>query len=180
MARFVRMFSTSIAIAAVTCASSNAAPKNSPDLETIYESAIYLDSEHLCETGMLESYKELAAPLQRYVDRVAPMTERVDPETGHYSVEASGKFYQIVGAAPVVVGMDPGVDCWAAATYAFFDSVNAQLDGREVKFYAINGGNDLAGVFLTDEQVSAMRASLKKKSDWPYIPTLDAPNFGMY
>ena len=64
------------------------------------------------------------------------------------------------------------------ATYAFFKIINDQLGASEYKFFAINGGNDLCGVFLTPAQAQASRYGLPRSADWPYLPTLEPPNYG--
>jgi hypothetical protein len=45
----------------------------------------------------------------------------------------------------------------ANATYALFSIVNTQLAGSPCRFYAINGGNELGGMFLTPEQCEAAK-----------------------
>jgi hypothetical protein len=72
----------------------------------------------------------------------------------------------------------PVDECWGRATYAFFAIVNRQLSASIYRFYAVNGGNELGGFFLTSEQVTEACRSLKSKTDWPYIPTLEDPWFG--
>ena len=47
-----------------------------------------------------------------------------------------------------------------------------------VKFYALNAGNDLMGIFLTERQAAMARKTIKRRSDWPYLPTMRAPWFG--
>jgi hypothetical protein len=69
-------------------------------------------------------------------------------------------------------------ESWGKATYALFSIVNAQLAGSPYRFYAINGGNDLGGMFLTLEEYEAAKRSLKRKSDWPYLPTDEPPDYG--
>ena len=49
-----------------------------------------------------------------------------------------------------------------------------------MRFYAVNGGNDLGGLYLTEEEVDAARQALSSKSDWPYIPTLQGPHYGQF
>ncbi len=68
---------------------------------------------------------------------------------------------------------------WGLATFAFFRIVNDQLERSEYRFYAINGGNDLGGMFLTPAQAQAARQALPNKRDWPYVPTQEPPWFGM-
>lgn len=67
---------------------------------------------------------------------------------------------------------------WSNATYALFDIVNRQLTHTRYKFYAVNGGNELGGMFLTLDQYKAAVAALRKKTYWPYIPDRTAPWYG--
>jgi hypothetical protein len=46
--------------------------------------------------------------------------------------------------------------------------VNRQLGKAPVKFYALNAGNDLMGIFLTEREAAAARKTLKRRLDWPY------------
>jgi hypothetical protein len=63
---------------------------------------------------------------------------------------------------------------------AFFTIVNDQLARSHYRFYAINGGNDLFGVFLTPTLAEAAQKTLPNKSDWPYLPKDEPPWFGQY
>jgi hypothetical protein len=69
---------------------------------------------------------------------------------------------------------------WGRATHAFFKIINDQLAKSEYRLYAINGGNDLGGIFLTQLESEAARKSLPRKEDWPYLPTPDHPWYGQY
>jgi hypothetical protein len=40
----------------------------------------------------------------------------------------------------------------------------------DIRLYAINGGNDLAGIVLTEAQCVKARKQLATKTDWPYFP----------
>jgi hypothetical protein len=71
-------------------------------------------------------------------------------------------------------------ESWGVATATLFEIVNRQLVAAPVKFYALNSGNDLTGIFLTEQQAEAARKALKHRSDWPYLPTMHAPWFGQY
>ena len=46
--------------------------------------------------------------------------------------------------------------------------------------YAINGGNDLGGMFLTQAQAAAAQKTLRNKSDWPYFPKDELDWYGQY
>jgi hypothetical protein len=60
----------------------------------------------------------------------------------------------------------------------FFKIINDQLAKSEYRLYAINGGNDLGGMFLTQPECEAARKSLPRKDDWPYLLTLEHPWYG--
>jgi protease I len=59
-------------------------------------------------------------------------------------------------------------ESWGRATFALFDIVNRQLAKTPYRFFAINGGNDLGGMFLTPAQAEAAKKSLPRKQDWRY------------
>lgn len=122
----------------------------------------------MAETGIAEAYEELGPSLRKYVVDPAKVEEAIDSEAPSYSVSCSGKSYFIYG------GNDQE-ESWGRATFAFFSIVNLQLEGIEYRFFAINGGNDLGGMFLTPEQAESAKRSLPGKTDWPYLPELVAP-----
>jgi hypothetical protein len=135
---------------------------------------IWLDAEDLAEQGMLSAYSEVLPKLKSYVPDPAVLEEVVDSDLPSYSVRAGSVQHTIY--SPAVAGSED--ESWARATYYFFLVVNGQLEGLPVKFYAINAGNDLGGMFLSETQFQTARRELPKKSDWPYIPTLEAPWYG--
>jgi hypothetical protein len=63
---------------------------------------------------------------------------------------------------------------------ALFTIVNDQLATSEYRFYAINGGNDLGGMFLTPAQAAAAQKTLPNRTDWPYFPRDEADWYGQY
>jgi hypothetical protein len=100
----------------------------------------------------------------------APVHEEIEEDQGRYSVEAQGVRYEIYG---------PSIreaDSWGNATFAIFDIVNRQLEHTDVKLFALNGGNDLFGIFMTPEDADLARRALPNKRDWPYIATPE-PNW---
>lgn len=141
-----------------------------------YDRLIHLDAEDLAETGIRDGYEALLPELRKYVPQPAKVEEVIDSDTPSYSVECGKKEYRIFG---------PELDeesghSWGRAAFAFFSIVNDQLAGREYRFYAINGGNDLGGMFLTPAQAQAAQDSLPNRSDWPYMPTEEPPWYGQY
>jgi hypothetical protein len=139
-----------------------------------YDQLLHLDAENLAEGGIKEGYAKVLPLLKKYVKAPASIEEISDPNTPKYSVISDGIRYDIYG--PQI----PAERSWGNATYALFNLVNRQLTGSAYRFYAINSGNDLGGMFLTESQVKAATITIKKKSDWPYIPTKDHPWYGQH
>jgi hypothetical protein len=140
-----------------------------------YDVAISLDAESLAEQGVRSSYKEDVAPaLVAFGIAPAPVREEIDAENGRYSVEAQGVRYEITG--PSI----QEADSWGNATFAMFDIVNRQLEHTDIRFFALNGGNDLLGIFMTAGQAELARRALPHKSDWPYIVTPEPHWNGAY
>ncbi|WP_455207431.1 hypothetical protein [Kaarinaea lacus] len=151
--------------------SNNGQPQAYP-YELNYDNLIHLDAENLAEQGIKEAYEELKPNLKKYIEKPAEIIEKLDNNIPSYSVVCNGKNYEIYGSA-LVEGQS-----WGRAGYALFNIVNEQLKGQKVKFYAINGGNDLGGMILTEEEYNNAIKSLERKTDWPYIPTLEHPWYG--
>jgi hypothetical protein len=141
------------------------------DFELDYSKMIILDAEDLAEGGIQAAYKDLLPELLKYVKEADEITEALDNNAPSYSVHHHGRTYAIY--AP-----ENEDDSWGNATYALFSIVNAQLAGSLYRFYAINGGNDLGGMFLTSEQYEGAKRSLERKSDWPYLPSDQPPLYG--
>jgi len=141
-----------------------------------YNKLIILDAEDLAEAGIKGAYENIKPILKNYVTNPSEIIEKQDNNLPKYSVICSGVTYDIY--SPTLP--DSNGESWARATHAFFAIINNQLKGLSVKFYAINGGNDLGGMLLNDQQVAAAKKSLKKKADWPYIPALEPPWYGQY
>lgn len=141
-----------------------------------YDDATHLDAEALAEKGIGEAYKRLMPLLCQYVDKPTEICEFHDEKTGSYSVRCGSLEFKI--ADPELE--EHGNRCWGRATFAFFSIVNGQLASSSHRLYAINGGNDLFGIFLTDDQAIDSRRSLPKKTDWPYLPQDEAPWFGQH
>lgn len=138
-----------------------------------YDRAFSLDAEDLAEQGLKQGYESLLPELRRYCAEPWQVEEQFDGDAT-YCVSADGREYRIQEPA---VGT---VETWARATFALFDIVNRQLSHVEQRLYAINGGNDLFGMFLTPRQVEEARRALPRKSDWPYLPTQEPPWYGEF
>jgi hypothetical protein len=139
-----------------------------------YDRWIHLDAEDLAETGIRAAYDSLLPELRRYVPHPAQVEEVIDNDTPRYSVRCGTKEYPIYGPEQE----EENGNSWGRATYAFFSIVNDQLAGSEYCFYAIHGGNDLRGVFLTPAQARAAHDTLPNRGDWPYLPSDEPPWYG--
>jgi hypothetical protein len=140
-----------------------------------YDELIFLDAEELGEGSIAATYhSEIAPALQRYGVTPASVAEEFDADHTSYRVVSQGKTYVVYSPE---IDISAGQN-WVNATFALFDIVNRQLENTPYRFYAINGGNDLGGMFLTEEACDDAIISLPRKSDWPYLPTPDAPWYG--
>jgi hypothetical protein len=132
---------------------------------------VLLDAEELAEGGILEAYEQLHPQLRQYEAEEVDIAEEVDADGAAYTVFADEKRYDIHGE-----GVEE--DAWVLATIAFFDIVNAGLAHATHRFYALYAGNDLAGVFLTEEQYQAARLSIARPWARPWIPVNRPPDYG--
>jgi hypothetical protein len=146
--------------------------KKADDVESPldYDKLVILDAEDLAEQGMGSAYKDLLPELSEHVEHPARLEEFIDEKLGSYAIRCNGVEHIVY--SPSLPGSDE--QSWGRATHLFFKLVNDQLADAEVRFYAINGGNDLGGMFLTPAEVKAAQAALPKKSDWPYLPNSKA------
>jgi hypothetical protein len=142
-----------------------------------YDDAIPLDAEALAEGGIAETYERLLPELRKFVKNPAETIEEdLDNDSPSYTVRCEGS--QFVIYAP---GIDGGEgNSWGRATVALFAIVYEQLKSSSHRLYAINGGNDLFGMFLTPAEASAAQKSLPNKRDWPYLPKNEEPWYGQY
>ena len=128
-----------------------------------YDQLIHLDAEDLAETGIGEAYESLLSEYHKYFQQPSPIEESIDSDAPRYSVKCGAKKFVIFEPGPD----DGNGNSWGRATFAFFTIVNDQLASSEHRFYAINGGNDLGGMFLTQAQAQAAQQTLPNKTDWP-------------
>ncbi len=144
------------------------------DFALDYDRLIHLDAEELAEVGIGQAYERLLPELRRYVPQPAAVEELIDHDVPRYAVRCAGQEFAIY--SPELDEADD--NSWGRATYAFFRIVNDQLADAEYRFYAINGGNDLGGMFLMPGQAQAVREALPNPQDWPYLPTSEPPWYG--
>jgi hypothetical protein len=144
-----------------------AANAQTSDADAGFENLIVLDAEALAEGGIAQSYEALLPELRKYVKQPARVEEIKDDAVPSYAVKCGGRRFLIYGPGL----KDDNAEVWPRATYAFFTIINDQLAGSDHRFYAINAGNDLGGMFLTPAGLQAFGQTLDDKQDWPYIPT---------
>jgi hypothetical protein len=141
-----------------------------------YDRLVHLDAEDLAEQGIKEAYERLLPELRKYVPEPVAVEEVFDEVSGRYAVRWRGREFVVYSTD--LAGSEG--ESWGRACYAFFHIVNEQLGTATVRLYAVNGGNDLGGLFLTPEQAVSAQANLPRRSDWPYIPTLERPYYGQF
>lgn len=140
-----------------------------------YDDAIHLDAEELAEAGIAEAYERILPKLREFVATPLAIVETRDDEAPSYSVQCGGKSFVIY--APEIAEIS---NSWGNATVAFFAIVNNQLANSTHCFYAINGGNDLFGIFLTPDQAESAQQLLPNKFDWPYLPKDEREWYGQF
>ncbi|NVJ59492.1 MAG: hypothetical protein HWE27_03835 [Gammaproteobacteria bacterium] len=137
-----------------------------------FDKTINLDAENLGELGISEAYERLIPELSKYIEKPEPIKEIINSSLPKYEVLISGIKYKVYDQST------SQLDSYVNAQYIFFKIVNIQLKDTKYKFYALYGWNDLQGIFLTQEEYEHIINSIKKKSEWPYLPTLREPHYG--
>jgi hypothetical protein len=141
-----------------------------------YDKMLQLDAETLAEAGIKKTYQSILDVLRQYAPEPLQVQEVVDNDAPSYVVKCGDREYPIYSPSLP----DEEGQSWGRATYTFFKIINDQLARSEYRLFAINGGNDLGGIFLTQPECEAARKSLRRKSDWPYLPTSAHPWYGQY
>jgi hypothetical protein len=143
--------------------------------ELDYDKTIILDAEELAEGRIAEIYETILPELRKYISEPYVVSDNYNSEQDSYDVTANGQKYHIYGPED----KNDDNEIWGIATFVFFKIVNDQLSNSNVKFYAINGGNDLFGIFLSPDDALAARPSLNRRY-WPYLPVNEAPWYGQF
>lgn len=141
-----------------------------------YEKLILLDAERLAEQGIADAYQLLLPTLREHVARPAEVREVLDADLPAYTIQCNGDEYIVYSAAEA--GTE--VQSWGRATFFLFLIVNKQLKDTGIQFYAVDRGNNLAGIFLSQEQALMAQTAINSRADWPYIPELNEPWYGQY
>ena len=138
--------------------------------EIDYDQAYHLDAESLAEMGIREAYEKVLIKLSTLVETPLNIEEIRNEDNTKYIIKFNNKEHLIYDEST-----NSNKNSWGNATYVFFEIINSQLVDKEIKFYAVNGGNDLFGIFLTEKQAKASRNGLNNPKDWPYIPKNETP-----
>ncbi len=141
-----------------------------------YDDAIPLDAEALAEGGIAERYESVLPNLRQFVKNPDRIEEDRDDDAPSYWVRYGESEFEIYAHN---LDEEEG-NSWGRATVALFAIVNEQLKNATHRFYAINGGNDLFGIFLTPAEAAAAQNSLPNTKDWPYLPKDEEPWYGQY
>src|SRR5215475_3799958 len=110
-----------------------------------YDKMLLLDAEDLAEGGILRAYQSVQSALIGCGVEPGQVEEFFDDNKPSYSVKYGEQQFLIYSPG---LPDDEG-QSWGRAAHAFFKIVNDQLSKSELRLYAINGGNDLGGMFLT-------------------------------
>lgn len=159
------IFSTLVVIFLISLSASSDANK---PFQVDYDKVIVLDAEELAEGGILQAYEKIKPELSHYVKKIEEIEEVMDNAVPSYYIKFRGEKLAVYG--PNI--SEKEMDSWMRATSVLFYIVNSQLVNSDIKFYALNGGNDLGGMFLTVDQYKEANKSLKKDIDKFYLPTL--------
>jgi len=136
---------------------------------------ILLDAEDLAEQGIEVAYEKVLPTLRVHVPEPLLVTDVIGEANCSYAIRVGDELRTVY--SPDIEGSES--ESWGRATFEFFRLVNLQLRDAPVRLYALHGGNDLCGVFLTPEEYEQARLQLARRSDWPYLPTDEAPAYGL-
>ena len=142
--------------------------------ELDYRHLVHLDAEKLAKEGIGRAYEQLLPRLRAFVSRPLEVADLFADQTLGSYASRSGDSRQITSAA------EDEAESWGRATYALFQCVNAQLADAPVRLYAVKGGNDLGGLFLTPAHAESARKAIRKREEWPYLPEPQGPWYGRF
>lgn len=128
------------------------------------------DAEDLAEGGVAEFLAGLATPLQALGAAFGSVAEGIFDDSRGQTVIVDGVEETIWTADEAKAG-----EVWSISTVRTYALVNARLAaaGSPERLYAVNGGNDLQAVFLTERLATALAKELEPR-DRPYLPTEDS------
>jgi hypothetical protein len=139
----------------------------------------HADAEELAEGGIGEFLREIERFLAHQGVELEQLEDWAD-ENG-YVLSLNGNNHTIYDTEDLRRDEQRVVSIWGLATARAFALINALLTdaGSAERLYAVNGGNDLFGFFLSPQ----LRAAIcdhpdTKPLDRPYIPNEEHPTYG--
>jgi hypothetical protein len=135
------------------------------------------DAEDLAEggvAGFLESISPVLSALG-----VSAAVDEDGFSDNEYWLRIWGRRW-VIYSADELASHPEGSNIWALATVRTFAMVNERLAeaGVRDRLYAVNGGNDLWGIFLTPEQLQAIHDYAGPVRGRPYSPVDERPGPG--
>ena len=140
------------------------------------------DAEDLAEWGVASFLKDIRSFLEKQGIRPESIEES-DVEEDAYKVTVNGKTHLIWSSEDFrkdSSGEQPGL-LWGIATARSFALINELLTGAgsDERIYAVAGGNDLLGFFLTEEQYDLIcRHPGVDLPSRPYVASEEYPDHG--
>lgn len=140
----------------------------------------HADAENLAEGGVAKFIAEIAPFLRSAGVDVPSVSDQ--HEMDRASVVIGGVEHVLYSTEELSRNNQDAIGLiWGLSTARTFTIVNQWLQkaGSKERFYAVNGGNDLSGFFLTEEMHRIIMAhQAADANDGPYMPNEQYPWFG--
>ena len=132
----------------------------------VFRVATRIDAEELIEGSFSSLYDEVRKKLIKHGIELEEdcIEEDVDTSEGVTTVSYNDQEY--------ILCNNDIEDSWERGAYVFFMIINSQIYDKNLKFYAVNGGNDLSGILLKKSEGARLMKLFANDEDLPYIPEL--------
>jgi TPR repeat protein/formylglycine-generating enzyme required for sulfatase activity len=130
----------------------------------LFRVATRIDAEELIEGSFSSLYDDVREKLIKHGIELEEdcIEEDVDTSEGVTTISYNDQEY--------ILCNNDIEDSWERGAYVFFMIINSQIYDKNLKFYAVNGGNDLSGILLKKSEVARLMKSFPGDEDLPYIP----------
>ena len=130
----------------------------------LFRVATRIDAEELIEGSFSSLYDDVREKLIKHGIELEEdcIEEDVDTSEGVTTINYNDQEY--------ILCNNDIEDSWERGAYVFFMIINSQIYDKNLKFYAVNGGNDLSGILLKKSEVARLMKSFPDDEDLPYIP----------
>ena len=130
----------------------------------VFRVATRIDAEELIEGSFSSLYDDVREKLIKHGIELEEdcIEEGVDTSEGVTTISYNDQEY--------ILCNNDIEDSWERGAYVFFMIINSQIYDKNLKFYAVNGGNDLSGILLKISEVARLMKSFPGDEDLPYIP----------